>query len=161
MAVEHPTTEYRLVSIAPTAHKLEDGQDCHGYRCGQCKSRASVKLPVAGSALIVPPPPDYSSVAAVSKRCYEAGTRSDADLRAATNDTIVRKTYRELRKVVPALPCRVEDTHQSKWEIHRNHIPDLVAREGLYILIPRQESTVQVIPRPRKRGRRKHMQEVA
>ena len=60
---------YRLLAVEVAAHVLHDGRPCADRRCGQCRPPATFKLPVAGSALIVPPPPDYSTPAAVTKRC--------------------------------------------------------------------------------------------
>lgn len=104
---------------------------------------AGIGRVVPGSALVVPPPPDYSTPAAVSARCWEAGTRATDDLRAAGKDTTFRRAYRELRKAVPALPCRVEDRHVSRWRIVRN-------TDGAWTLAPVEQSTEQPA-RPRRR----------
>ena len=129
---------HTLVSIAAAAHKVktEDGEvhDCSGYHCGQCKPLPAGCGTAWGAALVVPPPPDYSTPAEVTKRCREAGLwgsfadRHDGSKRVGAwwerDAAGFRKVYKGFRKAVPArAPCRVEDTHKSKWRVVDNKAP--------------------------------------
>jgi hypothetical protein len=156
--------DYRLVTIETATHKLDDGRECGAYssgflRCDQCHPRPSFKLPAMGSALIVPPPPDYSTPKAVSARCRERGTGGMPGFQTAANDRSVAKAYRELRKIVPAMPCRVEDTHVSKWIVV--WIEDEYQRQGVYsgqtvvpahyAMVPKPEPILKPARKPRAR----------
>lgn len=56
-------------------------------------------------AWIVAPSPDYSTPAAVTSRCREAGSHSDQDLLAAMRSNDVRREYKALVKVAGPLPA--------------------------------------------------------
>lgn len=114
---------HTLVSLTPYSaaemQQLTDG-DRRTLR------RASFHWPAPGSALIVPPPPDYSTPAAVTKRCREGGLWSPFAHQSFKRvgawwepDASFRTLYRAFRKVAPAVVCRVEDTHVSKWRVVR------------------------------------------
>lgn len=123
-------TDYRLVKIVPFTDEewtTVDYGDGRGRRkrdpCDYDYFAGTSGRPPT-SARIVPPPPDYSTPAAVTARCYESGGWGNFATGVKrvgqwwNKDTpSFRKVLKAFRAVVPALPCRVEDSHVSRWRV--------------------------------------------
>lgn len=66
-----------------------------------------------GFAAPVPKPPDYSTQAKITARCWEAaGGRPDF----LTADKSFAKALKAFRQVAAPIPCPAEDWHEPKWE---------------------------------------------
>ena len=139
------TTEYTLVSLTTTTHKLENGGECgYGRRCAHCHAHVGINPSIVGAALRVPPPPDYSTPKAVTARIYEAAHSETRAMLAASRDTKFRGLYREFRKAAgnPSA-CRVEDLHVSKWDV-------VMGTDGKWDLAPAKPKTQAKVVRMSK-----------
>jgi len=105
---------------------LENGLDrhhvraCRAYNAQAIFGRLMARLTAdAGRTVrMAPASPDYSTPAAVTARIREGGTLEARAIVAS--DTGFARLYRAFRKASPALVCRVEDLHVSRWRIVRD-----------------------------------------
>jgi hypothetical protein len=105
---------------------------CRAYSAQAAFGRLMARLTADAGHTVrtAPASPDYSTRAAVDARIREAGTQ---ELRAnVVTDTAFARLYRAFRKASPALVCRVEDLHVSRWRIVR----DAAGRTDLMLARP-------------------------
>ena len=102
-----------ILSVASDQCVMPD--DC-GLREFTIGMPVSPRWPAWGSALKVPPPPDYSTPVKVTARAREGGTGDWTARFKVPGRPNFKRLLKAFRKVCPPMPCRVEDTHRPKWE---------------------------------------------